>query len=142
LVWSDRVWSDRVWPVFAGGLTGLGAIGMWSASGWAGLLIGPLGTYVFLTVLLYGTVSEAGYTLAWSLRTGLVATVVLMVLTGLLLVWQLVGGVAAGVVALTSPMVTKRLAAKARRRRWGPTHRPQLDQAEVDRVFAQLISGF
>jgi hypothetical protein len=144
-LWSERVWSDRVWPVLAGALTGLGAIGVWSAYGWAGLLIGPLGMYVFLTVMLYGTCSEAGFTLAWSLRTGLVATVVLMDLTGLLLLWPLAGGIAAGVVALSCPMVTNRLAPKVRRRRQRPAHRPngpRLDQAEVDRIFAQLISGF
>jgi hypothetical protein len=144
LLWSERVWSERVWPVLAGALTGLGAIGVWSAYGPAGLLIGPLGTYVFVTVMLYGTTNEAGFTLAWSLRTGLVATVVLMDLTGLLLLSPFAGGIAAGVVALSCPMVTNRLASKVRRRTRRPAHRPhgpRLDQAEVDRAFARLVSG-
>lgn len=144
-LWSERVWSERVWPVLAGALTGLGAIGVWSAYGPAGLVIGPLGMYVLFTVMLYGTLNEAGFTLAWSLRTGLVATVVLTDLTGLLILWPLAGGIAAGVVALSCPIVTVRLASKVRCRTRRPPHHshgPRLDQAEVDRVFAQLISGF
>lgn len=130
--------------MLAGTVTFLATIGMWSALGPAGLVVAPLGTYLFVAVLLCGTVSETSLTLAWSLRAALVVTVVLMDVTGLLLLWPVAGGVVAGVVGLCSPPVTGLLASGGRRPR-PPVDRParpELDQAEVDRIFADIVSGF
>ena len=141
---AAALWTDRVWPVLAGALTAVGLIGAGHAYGPLGLGLVSAGLWVFLGMATYGLLSEYGVSTGRAVRIGLVATVVMVDLIGLMFLFPVAGSVAGAIVAVTSPPVLGRaeqLLQRAEAARPGRVkHRDRRDQSAVDRAFAQIVS--
>ncbi len=140
---TASLWTDTAWPVLAGGVIGVGLIGLAGACGWLPLVGIYIGTAIFLAVLVYGTCADSGVGPSRAIRFGFAASLVLVVLVGLELVFPVAGWALAAVVVVTSPYVAGRLGrlrpvrlAQAERPR--PSHGP--DQEAVDAMFAEIVS--
>ena len=135
------IWSDRAWPVLAGALSAVGLLGGTLTFGVLGLLLLGLGVWLFTSLTVYGALSESGFPPARCVRIGLVAAVALIVLTGLLLLAPVLGAVTAGVLVVTSPLVTDRVSRLGRRHRGlfvRQAPAPRRDQGAVDRAFLAM----
>ena len=129
------LWSDRVWPVLAGAVTAVGLVGAGSTYGPVGLVLVVTGLWCFLALMVYGVLSESGLSPQRAVRASLVATIVLVDLIGLLLLFPLAGWAIAALMGVTCPPVASRatrLVRRARARRTG--------QTTVDRAFEQIVT--
>jgi len=146
---GTALWADRGWPILAGSVTALGLIGTGRVYGLLGLVLVVVGLWPFVAVMLYGVLSESGLSLGRAARIGLVATVVVLDLIGLLLLFPLAGWLIAAAVAATSPLVTgwtsrvvRRLRDRHARGEDGRRPEPAVraDQELVDRTFRQIVT--
>jgi hypothetical protein len=136
-----RLWSDVFWPTLAGCVTATGVMGAAALWGIVGLALITAGLWLFMSIMVFGVASESGMRPVRATRLGLVITCVVIALCGLTELFPLGGWIAAAALAVTSPMVTDRIARHGRDARTRqPQAAPAADQAAVDREFARMVA--
>lgn len=137
---TDRSWSDRGWPVLAGVTVAIGVVGNVATFSAFGTAMIAVETWTVLALALYCVEAGSDRGLRWSLRGASWCTLAVLSVVGVLNLAPLAGCCLVGAVALTSPLVTTR-ATRVRRRVSARRHPPpRLDQAAVDRAFAEITA--
>ena len=141
---ATRLWTDGIWPPLAGAVVATGIIGASARYEWAGIIVFVAGVGAIAAVLVHSLSPEAEMSVARSLQVGSVVGGAVLVLTGLLALFPVIGWGIGAVAVLPSPPVTDWTARAVRRRIPGAGRplgtRRARDQARVDRAFGQIVA--
>lgn len=137
------LWTDLAWPVLAGGLAAAGVFGQARLGGWAAVALEFVCLGLFLAFVIGNAFADDDLGPRRALRLGFTASLALVALIGLCLLFPLGSWALAAFVAVTSPPVTQWL---GRRRHGRPeltprsAYGPDWDRAAVNREFHDLIA--
>ena len=137
------LWTDLGWPVLTGGLTALGVFGQVRVGGWAAVALEFVCLALFLAFVIGNTFAGAGMGHLRALRLGAAASLALVALIGLCLLFPLGSWGLAALVTATSPPVTGWLGRRRHGRpelSTGSASSPGWDRAAVDREFHELMA--
>jgi hypothetical protein len=146
------VWLDQVWPRLAGALVAIGLLKTLGSYGPDGTALMVVGLTAFMTVMAWAVLAETGGAALRAWRLGLVASVTLVTVVGVMDLAPRTGWLVVALAALTSPPVAIRAVAL-----WGVVSRRRVErrtrvvaappvrrsqdpaQAAVDRAFDAIV---
>jgi hypothetical protein len=145
------VWLDHVWPRFAGALVAIGLLTTLESFGVGGTALMVVGLAAFMTVMAWAVIAETSGSAHRAWQLGLVASIALVTVIGVMDLAPRLGWLVVAVAALSSPPVAIRTAAlwsvvshrrterRTRTLAAAPPRSRDPAQAAVDRAFDAIV---